>query len=105
MKTLNKNFVELIHHKMHSLQTCIDLIEEGCFMASIDNRNAFFTIPMNPDFTKFLKFQVENDIFKFVCLPMGFRDSPRLFGKILKCVLAKLHSKGHISSVYIDDFF
>ena len=28
-----------------------------------------------------------------------------MFGKILKCVLAKLHSKGHISSVYIDDFF
>ena len=105
MKLLNKNYVELIHHKMHSLNTCLNLMEKECFLASIDIKNAFYTIPMNPDYTKFLKFQVFNQIYQFKVLPMGFRDSPRLFCKILKCVMAHLHSKGHVSSLYIDDFF
>ena len=36
---------------------------------------------------------------------MGYRDSPRLFCKILKPVLAHLRKKGFISSIYIDDFY
>ena len=105
MKPLNKQYVELIHHKICTLNTCCDLLEKHWFMASIDLRNAFFSIPMNESFTKFLKFRFEDQMFKFEVLPMGFRDSPRLFCKILKPVLAHLRKKGFISSVYIDDFF
>ena len=105
MKNLNKQFVELIHHKMHSLQTCLDLMEPNCYMASIDLKDAFHTIPMDPFFTKFLKFQVGSKVYKYIVLPMGYRDSPRMFCKILKPVLAYLRKKGHLSSLYIDDFF
>ena len=105
MKTLNKQFVELIHHKMHSLSTCTDLMEPGCYMASVDLKDAFHTIPMDPFYTKYLKFKVGDTIYKYLVLPMGFRDSPRLFCKILKPVLAHLHTKGFISSIYIDDFY
>ena len=105
MKKLNKDFVELIHHKINCLSTCLDLMEPDCFMASLDLSNAFHTIPMHPDFTKFLKFRIGHHIYKYLTLPMGFRDSPRLFAKILKPVLSHLRSKSLVSSVYIDDFF
>ena len=105
MKSLNKKYVRFTHHKMHSLQTCIDLMEEQCFMASIDLRQAFHTIPMHPDYTKYLKFMIKDRVYKYLVMPMGFRDAPRLFCKILKPVLAHLRSKGHLSSIYIDDFF
>ena len=105
MKKLNKQFVELIHHKIHSLQTCIDLMHQDCYMASIDLKNAFHTLPMDPKYTKYLKFKLGGLVYKYLVLPMGFRDSPRIFCKILKPVLAFLHRKGHISSVYIDDFY
>ena len=71
MKALNKNFVEMIHHKMHSLTTCIDLMEQGCFMGSIDLKSAFHSIPMDPEFTKYLKFQVNGKVFKYLVLPMA----------------------------------
>ena len=60
---------------------------------------------MDPDFTKYLKFEILGRVFKFLVLPMGFRDSPRLFCKILKPVLSFLRKKGFISSIYIDDIF
>ena len=105
MKKLNKGYIELIHHKICSLQTCLDLIEPNWFMASLDLKEAFYTIPMDEAFTKYLKFCVNGTFYKFVVLPMGFRDSPRIFCKILKPVLAHLRSKGFLSSLYIDDFF
>ena len=105
MKKLNKEHVELIHHKIEGLNSCVDLMEPNCFMASIDLSNAFHTIPIHPEFSKFLKFKIGSQIYKYLVLPMGFRDSPRLFAKILKPVLAHLRAKSLLSSVYIDDFF
>ena len=105
MKKLNKGLVELIHHKINSLTTCLELMEPGCFMASIDLSNAFHTIPMHPELMKYLKFKVGTKIYRYLVLPMGFRDSPRLFCKILKPVLAYLRNQNLLSSVYIDDFF
>lgn len=105
MKPLNKQYVKLTHHKINSLQTCCELLEPNGFMASIDLKNAFHTVPMHQEFTKFLKFVIEGQAYKYLVLPMGFRDSPRLFCKILKPVLANLRKKGFVSAVYIDDFF
>ena len=105
MKALNKNYVEKTHHKMESLKSVLDLMEKDCFMASIDLKNAFHTIPMSPDFTKYLKFQINDTTYKYLVLPMGFTSSPRLFCKILKPVLLFLRKQTLISSVYIDDFY
>ena len=81
MKTLNKKYVEKTHHKMESLKSVLDLMEKDCFMASIDLKNAFHTIPMDPAFTKYLKFQINDTTYKYLVLPMGFTSSPRLFCK------------------------
>ena len=105
MKTLNKLFVEKVHHKMDSLKTVLNLMEKNCFMASIDLKNAFHTIPMNAEFTKFLKFQIDDKTYRYLVLPMGFTDSPRLFCKILKPVLVFLRKQLLLSSLYIDDFY
>lgn len=105
LKSLNKNFVELVHFKMDGLTTCLNLMEPNCYMASIDLCNAYHTIPIHQDYTKYLKFQFDNQVYQYLVLPQGFRDSPRIFTKILKPVLAVLRQKGLISSVYIDDFY
>ena len=105
MKSLNKQFVEKIKHKMDTLKTVLNLMERDCFMASIDLKNAFHTIPMDPEYTKFLKFQIDNITYKYLVLPMGFTDSPRLFCKILKPILGFLRKQSFISSLYIDDFY
>lgn len=104
VKELNKQ-VEYVHFKMDTLESCLNMMDRNCFMASIDLSNAYHAIPMHSDYTKYFKFQYEGHLYKYLVLPQGFRDSPRLFTKIMKPVLAHLHDKGYLASLYIDDFY
>ena len=104
VKELNSH-VRYVHFKMDTLDTCLNLMEPSCYMASLDLSDAYHTIPMHPDSTKYLKFQLDSQIYKYLVLPQGFRDSPRLFTKLLKPVLAHLRARNFLSSVYIDDFY
>ena len=104
VKRLN-TFVRYVHFKMDTLHTCLQLIERGCYMASLDLSNAYHSVSMHSDYTKFLKFVHNQYLYKYLVLPQGFRDSPRIFTKIMKPVLAHLPAKGIVCSLYIDDFY
>ena len=89
---------------MDSLESCLNLVEDNCFMASIDLADAYHSIPMCPSHTKFLKFEVKGQFYKYLVLPQGYRDSPRIFTKITK-PLSHLHERGILCSIYIDDLY
>ena len=61
-----------------------------------------FQLPKN---NKFLKFVWDDQLYEFTTLPMGLSSSLRIFTKVMKPVLAKLHQKGHINSGFIDEFY
>lgn len=42
---------------MESLQTAIQMITKGCYMASIDLKDAYYCIPIEEDYQKYPKFQ------------------------------------------------
>ena len=44
LKELNK-FVVYRHFKMDSLKSVTDLMTQGCFMASVDIKDAYYTVP------------------------------------------------------------
>ena len=90
---------------METLDTCLQMMKPNCFMASLDLKDAYFSIPVHNTSTKYLKFQFQGQTFKFLALPQGFKDSPRVFTKIMKPVLAHLRLQGVNASIYIDDIF
>ena len=98
-------FVQYHHFKMDTLESAVRLMKHGCFMASIDLKDAYYTIPMAPEHQKFLKFWFNGKLYKFTCLPMGLSSAPRIFTKVLKPVYAHLHSLGHVTLGYIDDSY
>ena len=104
LKCLNE-YVISKHFKMETLDTCLQLMKPNCFMASLDLKDAYFSIPVHQNSTKYLKFQFQGQTFKFLALPQGFKDSPRIFTKIMKPVLAHLRLHGINASIYIDDIF
>ena len=104
VKHLNTH-VEYVHFKMDSLDSCLNLMEDNCFMASIDLADAYHSIPMYTSHTKFLKFEVKGQLYKYLVLPQGYRDSPRIFTKITKPLIAHLHERGILCSIYIDDLY
>ena len=103
LKGLNE-FVSYHHFKMDTLETAIKLMRPGCFMTSIDLKDAYYSIPVAPECQKYLKFIWKDTLYCFTCLPMGLTSSPPIFTKVLKPVFASLRTKfGHTCLGYIDD--
>ena len=103
LKLLNKN-VSYHHFKMDTLETAVKLMTPGCFMTSIDLKDAYYSIPVAIEQQKYLKFLWKGTLYQFTCLPMGLTSSPRIFTKLLKPVFSYIRTKfGFSCSGYIDD--
>ena len=74
-------------------------------MASVDLRDAYYSIPIDTEHQKYLKFHWRGKLLEFTCLPNGLCCAPRLFTKVLKPVYATLRRKGHLNVGYIDDSY
>ena len=104
LKGLNQ-FVTYHHFKMETLQSIVRLVEKNCYMASLDLKDAYYTVGVNPSHRKYLRFIWKNVLYQFTCLPKGLSPCPRKFTKLLKPPHTELHKKGHISVSYIDDLY
>ena len=88
LKNFNKH-VSYHHFKMDSLNTIVKLamVDKKCFMASIDLKDAYYSIPIRKEDQKYLRFFWNGNFYQFTCLPNGLSSGPRKFTKILKPVL------------------
>ena len=102
LKPLNE-FVDYHHFKMDTFRTTLKLIRLGCFMASVDLKDAYYSIPIAEEDRKFLLFEWKGKYYQFTCLSNGLSSAPRIFTKILKPVYAHLCSNGHTCMGHIDD--
>ena len=93
------------HFKMDTFDTAKNLVTPHCYMASLDLRDAYYSVPIADECRKFLKFQWRNKLYQYKALPNGLSSGPRLFTKILKPPFASLRSMGHMITGYIDDTF
>lgn len=85
-------FVQYKHFKMESFVTAKQLISRGCYMACIDLKDAYYSVPVHKDHRKYLKFSWMGQQWQFKALPNGLTSAPRLFTKILKPALALLRA-------------
>lgn len=102
LKNLNK-FIKCHHFKMDCFESALTLVSKNCYMASIDIRHAYYSVPIAEELQKYLRFEWKGNIFQYVCLPNGLCCAPLLFTKLLKPVYAALRKLGHKNSGYIDD--
>ena len=72
-------------------------------MASVDLKDAYYSIPIAEEDRKFLMFEWKGKYYQFTCLPNGLSSTPRIFKKILKPVYGHLRSYGHTCMGHIDD--
>jgi len=91
------------HFKMEGLVTARQLIEPGDWMAKVDLRDAYFTVPISSSHRRFLRFRWRGVDYEFVCLPFGLSSAPRVFTKVMKPVIAALRSRGIRLVIYLDD--
>ena len=104
LKQLNKN-IEHHHLKMESINTILNLITKDCFMASIDLKDAYYSVKISEIFQRYLKFEFLDKLHKCVYFPNDSAPCPRKFTKITKVPLSDLRLRKIVVSGYIDDFF
>ena len=66
LKNLDED-MSYIHLKIETLQSVVSLITPGCYLASLDLKDAYYSVPIHPDHTKFLKF-----IWKINCISFKY---------------------------------
>ena len=93
------------HFKMESIKQVIDIVRPNVYMASIDMKDAFYSIPIHPEQQKYLKFVVLSKIYQYTCMPNGYGSAMRIFTKVSKFPFSQLRSKGFISVVFVDDSY
>lgn len=91
------------HFKMDSLHSATLLMKPHCWMAVLDLKDAYYSVPIRSEDRKYLRFEHEGQLYEFVCLPNGLSSAPRIFTKLLKPALARLREEGVLLLIYIDD--
>ena len=104
LRVLNK-FVRYEHFKMDGLDKAIKMMRDNCFMASMDLKDAYFSVAIHPDHQKYFKFQWKGELYRFLCMPQGLASAPRVFSKLAKVPYSKLRDQGYQSIGYIDDSY
>jgi len=101
LKMLNRD-IEYHHFKMETLGHVIQLLTQGCYLASVDLKDAYFSIPVEKMDRRFLRFYWNEQLYQFTCLPNGL-EAPRKFTKLLKAPFSWWRARGFTNSAYIDD--
>ena len=102
LKQLNKH-VTYQHFKMESLSDVFKIIQPNYWMASVDLKDAFYTIPIHNAYQKYFKFMWYQKFYKYLGMPNGYSDAMRVFTKMLKPPFATLRKQGFISVIFVDD--
>ena len=66
-------------------------------------KDAYFSVKISEEETKYLKFYAGKFFLRFVVLPNGLPSGPRKFTKLTKPPIACLRIEGVIVAIYIDD--
>ena len=75
LKHLNRH-LEYKHFKMQTLQTILTLTQPNCYMATIDLKDAYYSVKIDGNDTCLLKFLCNSKLLKFVVLPNGLSPGP-----------------------------
>ena len=85
-------------------ESVITLMIPNCYMASIDLKDAYYSVSIDTNHRKYLRFIWKNQLFQFTCLPNGLSSAPRILTK-LKPAYSTLRCKSIETVGYIDDTY
>ena len=75
---------------MESIKQVIDIVRPNVYMASIDLKDAFYSIPIHLEHQKYVKFVVLSKIYQYTCMPNDYGPAMCIFTKVSKVLFSHL---------------
>ena len=104
LRSLNR-YLKKQHFKMDSLNSVLNLVQQGDWAISLDLRDAYMHNPIHAGHKKFLRFCIQGKVYQFTCLCFGPAVAPRAFTKVVTVIAAHLRMRNLRLAVYLDDWF
>ena len=104
LRNLNSH-AEYNKFKMDTLQSILNLVTPGSYMATIDLKHAYYSVPVAQEHCKYPLFVWRSKLYQYTCFPNGLSFAPCLLTKLMKPCYARLRCRGHIVSGCIDDTY
>ena len=98
-------FVEYHLFKMENFKSAITLMSPNCYMPIINLKDAYYSVFVDKDHRKYLRFAWNNHLFQYTCISNGLNSAPKIFTKLMKPVYSILRCKGFENAGYIDDTY
>ena len=99
LKLLNSYTVS----KIDDIKCVKDLLGKWDFMCKFDLKDAYLPIPIHQAHQKYLRFWWKGNLYKYTALPFGLATAPRVVMKVMKPILASLHSRALRTVSYLDN--
>ncbi len=103
LSPLNR-FLRHIPFRMDTPEIIRTGLRPGDWAVSLDLRDAYFHVPINPRDRKWLRFAWKDRIFQFRVLPFGLSQSPWVFTRIVREVIRHVRVQGLRVFAYLDDW-
>ncbi|GFW86817.1 hypothetical protein TNCV_2809721 [Trichonephila clavipes] len=84
------------------IEEVLDKLENSKVYTSLDLKNGFFHVPMDPNSTKYTSFVTHEGQYEFLRVPFGLSNSPSVFQRFIYTVFRNL-IRDNILIVYMDD--
>ena len=103
LSTLNLSLV-IPRFKMETIHSIRRSLRRDSWTYSVDLQDAYFHIPIHPSSRRFLRFQVQDQVFQFKALPFGLSSAPWAFTMVVQQVKRFLHLQQRDLFQYLDDW-
>eukprot|EP00854_Cymbomonas_tetramitiformis_P034316 gene34316-biopygen25275 len=80
--------------KMKTLKKLRQLAEPNDWCFSFDLQDGYHVVGIDPDFQKYMQFDLQGHLFQCTALPFGWLDSPRIFPKFMKVMVEAFRLPG-----------
>ena len=103
LKVLNKCIVNS-KFRMESARSIQEAMNPDEWACSVDLTDAYFHIPVNKGFRKYLRFAVLGKAYQYRALPFGLLIAPRIFTAVMLEVAKILREQGVVMHLYLDNW-
>ena len=90
---------------METLKTALNLVKLNACFGSLNLRQAYYSLPIQKDSPKFLRFIWEGVIYEYSSLPNGLMSGPRIFSKLLEPMYSALRKDTQMLHILMVVFY